>query len=255
MTHICVHELDPSGKPGTYKFEEATVPEPKFSHDANFITEATKTNEFGLGKRVWAEKNIYWRLDSDTPDIEGRKQEIELIRLAFLETSLKTNLIIRGRRKQSQDAHIVINWTTEDRFFKDRPNTLAYAWGPREGLGGDITFNDAHIWTVNGKPILGKAAVEAGLVENAHPDHLLKTYDALHTMKHEGGGHAIGMPHLESQNFSDNIMFPYYNGQRNFQSGDLDLLYKLYDKSSFGHRMQVILERYLFYRLNRFGYV
>lgn len=251
--HACVHEKL-ENQPGIYRMEDIDVAEPKFSQDPNFITESTKPNANALGSRVWAEQKIYWRLDSDTPDIEGRKQEIDLIRLAFLETSLKTNLIIQGRRKQSLDAHIVINWTTEDKLFKSRPSVLAYAWGPRAGLGGDITFNDGYIWTVNGKPILGKEAVERGLVENANPDSLLRTYDALHTMKHEGG-HAMGMPHLESQIYSENVMFPFYNGQRQFQSGDLGLLYKLYDESNFSHRMTVILQHYIFNKIVGFGNV
>lgn len=228
------------------------VAEQKFSHDPNFITEATKPNDDALGKRVWAEKKIYWRLDSDTPDITGRKQEIQLIRLAFLETSLKTNLVIQGRRKTTTDAHIVINWTTEDKLFKDRPNILAYAYGPTKGLGGDITFNDNHIWTVDGLPILGKEAVARGLVENVHPGALLRTYDALHTMKHEGG-HAMGMVHLEANIYRQNVMYPFYNGQRHFQTGDTRLLHRLYNESSFGHRMKVILNHYLFNRISRFG--
>ena len=251
--HVCIHEIR-DNQPGIYRMEDIKVDEPKFSDDPNFITEATEPNTDALGDRVWAEKNLYWRLDSDTPDIEGRKQEINLIKLAFLEASLRTNLIIRGRRKQSQDAHIVINFTHEDRFFKDRPNVLAYAWGPRRGLGGDITFNDAHIWTVNGLPISGKEAVERGLVENASPDSRLRTYDALHTMKHEGG-HALGMPHLESAIYNRNVMYPFYNGQRHFQTGDLILLHKLYDEAGFGHRMRVNLERYLFNKISRFGHL
>jgi len=209
---------------------------PHFSHDSNFVV-----NPDSLTGKVWDADSgpLYWKLDTDTPDILGINQELELFKRVFLQIGMETPLVIRRRRRQTADAAIVVTFTHEDPFFKERPSVLAYAYGPANGIGGDITFNDNHIWTLDGDPITAYDAYEKGLIEGFdNPTNKLRTYDAQHTGTHEGG-HAVGMPHIPED--PNAMLYPYYNGQRIFQQKDLALLHKLYGSSNLNHKIKEYL--------------
>ena len=56
----------------------------------------------------------------------------------------------------SERADIELKFTKaeDDKMFKERPSTLAYAYFPNgTRIGGDITFNDSVLWSTNGKPV------------------------------------------------------------------------------------------------------
>ena len=237
MNQVCVHEV---GKTyNTYKtYQVDTIPH--FSHDSLFVV-----NPDSISNKVWNPDAgpLYWKLDSDTPDIEGIELEIKLFKRVFLQIGMQTDLVIRRRRRQTADAQMVIGFTSEDPFFKNRPSVLAYAYGPAEGIGSDITFNDNHIWTLDGKPITAKEAYEKGLIEGfSNPDNKLRTYDAQHTGLHEGG-HAVGMEHIP-RSVGTAVLNPMYNGLRRFSNLDLKLLWQLNGKASVSHRIiEMLLAR------------
>jgi len=209
---------------------------PFFSHDSLFVV-----NPDSLSGKVWDADSgpLYWKLDTDTPDIGGILLEIELFKRVFLQIGMETPLVIRRRRRITADAAIVVTFTHEDTFFKNRPSVLAYAYGPADGIGGDITFNDNHIWTLDGMPITALEAWEKGLIEGFdNPTNKLKTYDAQHTGTHEAG-HAVGMPHIQED--PNAMLYPYYNEQRIFQPKDLALLHKLYGSSNINHKIKEYL--------------
>jgi len=96
-----------------------------------------------------------------------------------------------------------------------------------------------------GRQLTAKEAFNIGMIERfdpAYPDNIIQTYDPLHTMKHEGGGHSLGMRHLEDSNLRyAAIMYPFYNGLRRFGTEDLAYLHRLYGSASLSHRIKTIL--------------
>ena len=112
-------------------------------------------NEIDEWKHKWNEGKITWKLESDTPDIEGKKFEVRIINLAFLAWGKEMkNLKVRQQKRSTADAELKINFVAKesDSYLKDKPNVLAYAYfpNPRSSLAGDITFNDDYIWSANG---------------------------------------------------------------------------------------------------------
>lgn len=175
-----------------------------------------------------------------------------MIRSAFLESSIQTPLIINQRRKETSDAQIIINWLgkKDEPYFKS-DSTLAFGYGPSKGLGGNITMNSDVLWRLDKTPLTVKQAFELGYIldyDRNHPDNVMRTYDPLHTIKHEGG-HALGMRHIEieSERFSA-VMYPFYNGLRKFGGADNKYLTDLYGKSSISHQ----IKEYLRNKINSF---
>ena len=240
MTHVCIHENK------MYDISEASTI-PHFSIEPRHVTapRLIKTEEDAISPFIWNKDfgAVTWKLESDSADFENRKDQIKLFRRIFFQASIETPLIIHEKRRGTAEAEIIITFqgSKDNTFFKNRPSVLAYAYGASLGIGGDITFNDDHIWTLDGKPITAMEAWERGLIvgfDNA--DNLIKTYDAQHTGTHEGG-HSLSMDHLPNCNGC--VMFPYYNAQRRFQPNDLAYLYRLYGKSSVSHRIKAHLYR------------
>lgn len=131
------------------------------------------------------------------------------------------------------DAHIIINWLgKKDEPYFTSPSTLAFAWGPARSLGGDVTMNADVLWLLRKTPLLAKEAKELGYIQNyVNPDNRIKYFDPLHTFKHEGAGHALGMRHIEAATEAQHaIMYPFYNGLRKFGDADKNYLASLYGK-------------------------
>lgn len=246
-SQVCIHTNDK-------KYELSTILKEgiKPREFSAAITHKTKPNMNALNNQIWdKDEIIYWKQDSFYEFLPKEKQ-IALTKLAFLESSYETPLVVRQRNKSTADAQLVVNWLTEkdEPFFKGRGSVLAFAWGPDDGLGGDITMNAAQPWWF-GKLTL-KQAYDLGMISGyaAGTGHLaMKTFDPLHTMKHEGGGHALGMRHLEDQMHATSaIMFPYYNGLRKFGQADLTYLHSLYGSASLSNKVKsLFLDRIDFY--------
>lgn len=161
---------------------------------------------------------IYWELQSDTPDIEGIYFERKMINYAFLGWTHESNILVKEARNENPIAKIRFTTRETDDYFKDRPNTLAYAYYPGQGdVTGKVVFNDDHLWSINGKPV------------NAPYDERVKfkSYDMQHTMMHELG-HSLGLTH--ETNFDDHVMWPYYNKQRLPQQNDIARMSVKYGK-------------------------
>lgn len=189
----------------------------------------------------WKTDTIYYHFESDCSDILGFDNELKAFRLAALAWTLATNLKIRQKRRNTADAEIQVRWSDSehDDLFKARPNVLAYAYYPaisRE-IAGDITFNDSHLWSLDG------ANVPAHF---ADPEHypvespvMMKTFDIQHTTTHELG-HALGLKH-SSNSCRDCVMYPMYNGQRNLRPNDTERIQKFYEKASTSERIRKML--------------
>ena len=134
----------------------------------------------------------------------------------------------RKETNKSKTADIEMRFVKaeDDKMFKERPSTLAYAYFPNgTQIGGDITFNDTVIWSTNGEK------------RNAHevyPDKYppntrtkLRTYNMIHTLLHECG-HAIGLKHCDQH--ENCIMYPYYNGRVTLHDHDVKRIQTFYGK-------------------------
>ena len=121
----------------------------------------------------------------------------------------------------------------DDKMFKERPSTLAYAYFPNgTQIGGDITFNDSVLWSTNGKPVNAHK-----IYPDKYPPHTktkLRTYNIIHTLLHECG-HAIGLKHC--QQHKDCIMYPYYNGRVVLHNHDVERIQKFYGNRNLKSRI------------------
>jgi len=196
------------------------------------INEKTRPNTNALNQAVWDADTIYWKRESSYKWIDDKIMD-KMINAAFLEMGMHTRLRFQKRNKDTSDAHIKINWLgKKDESYFTSQSILAYGFGPGQGLGGDITMNSDNLWLLRKNPLKAIEAKALGYIDNFQfPDNEIKYYDPLHTLKHEGG-HAVGMNHITDLNLAKKaVMYPYYNGLREFGEYDINYLQRLYGKS------------------------
>ena len=244
-TQVCVHDPKEYNLSDADKLPNFSTELKSHSKYLETVPRFIKHNDTftTISSRIWNKEfgAVTWKLETDSPDFNNRKDQIKLFKRIFFQASIETPLVIHRVRRSSQEADIVVTFqgSKDNSFFKNRPSTLAYAYGASSGIGGDITFNDDRIWTLDGKPMTAMDAYERGLIERfTDPTNKIRTYDAQHTGTHEGG-HSLSMNHLTQ--CKDCVMFPYYNGKRKFHTNDLAYLHRLYGKSNVSHRIKAHL--------------
>ena len=154
--------------------------------------------------------------------------EDKALAIALRQWGLRTKEIRFKRIRTNKTADIEMRFETRenDKMFRDRPGTLAYAYFPNGSkIGGDITFNDSVIWTTNGKPVNAHKVFPKKYPPNTKTK--LRTYNMVHTLIHECG-HAIGLKHCEQH--KDCIMYPYYNGRVVLHKHDSERIQGIYGK-------------------------
>lgn len=163
------------------------------------------------------DKTIYWKMEMNTPDIEGDYLERRVFNNAIMAWEWKNQINIREALR-GETPTIRNRWSDKehDDLFGSRGGVLYYAWMPKPNLSvnGIMVGNDSYLW--GGQP--GQKDLASGGAE--------KIYDLQHTMTHELG-HLLGLTH--EANYKDHIMWPSYNGQRIPQRNDnyrMSLKYK-----------------------------
>ena len=184
-----------------------------------------------ISRKIWADKTITWQLLSDTPSIPGRNIEIEIFKKVFLQIGMYIPNRIIQLNKSTADADIRINFSKDDPFWTERPSTLAYAYGPQVGIGGDVTFNTKnYVWTEDGAPMNVVKAYDLGLIAGySNPNNTIKTYKTPHTGVHEVE-HAMGCPHIAKEDCPGAVINPIYNGNIFMQQCEIAVLQKFYGK-------------------------
>ena len=155
---------------------------------------------------------------------------------------------------RTNKADIIIRFKTreEDDYFVKKPSVLAYAYLPGQGsYSGKVVFNASYIWDTKGKGIKSEDALKKGIVKNAEPGNILKTYNIYHVLIHELG-HTLGLRHDASgiQDGKD-VMDPYYSGVLNLSDRDIDRIRDKYDARLYKAGRYSRIKRWLSIRLRR----
>ncbi len=204
--------------------------------------------EFIEQQTEWKHK---WEKDILTYDVEWHeslklisKQKLKrAVNLAISTWNFEIPLKFKSAWNTQADIEIRFATKDEDNYFKDRPSVLAYAYYPGQGnASGKVVFNASYIWDLKGKGIKGKDAIKKGLVENAYPDNILKTYNIYAVLIHELG-HTLGLKHdVTGAKDGSDVMDPYYSVE-NLDLSDRDI-YRI--RVKYGVRTW---DRYSFYNI------
>ncbi|NXY74226.1 MMP3 protein, partial [Glareola pratincola] len=96
----------------------------------------------------WKKTHLTYKIVNYTPDLPKKKVDSAISR-AFMVWSDVTPL--RFKRVYNKPADIVIGFARREHGdgypFDGRGNTLAHAFGPGEGIGGDAHFDDDERWS------------------------------------------------------------------------------------------------------------
>ncbi len=197
------------------------------------VTQKLKDHPDSISKKIWGEKTITWKLETDTPTIAGRDIETEIFKRIFTQIGIYIPNRIILLNKSTADADIRINFSKTDPSWKDHPGWMAFAFGPQTGIGGDITFNALnYIWTPDGAPIRADKAYDLGWIPGFQkPDQMIKTWKAPHTGLHEAE-HAMGLNHIEEFQCPGAVLNPYYNGELLLKQCEINILQKFYGKTN-----------------------
>ncbi|XP_010156415.1 PREDICTED: matrilysin, partial [Eurypyga helias] len=102
----------------------------------------------------WKKRYLTYRIVSYTPDLPQRKVD-DAIRRAFMVWSDVTPL--QFQRIHTGEADIMIRFERRDHGdgypFDGRGNTLAHAFAPGEGIGGDAHFDDDERWSETNREV------------------------------------------------------------------------------------------------------
>ena len=204
--------------------------------------------EFIEQQTEWKHK---WEKDILTYDVEwheslkliSKRKLKRAVNLAISTWNFEIPLKFKSAWNTQADIEIRFATKDEDNYFKDRPSVLAYAYYPGQGnASGKVVFNASYIWDLKGKGIKGKDAIKKGLVENAYPDNILKTYNIYAVLIHELG-HTLGLKHdVTGAKDGSDVMDPYYSVE-NLDLSDRDI-YRI--RVKYGVRTW---DRYSFYNI------
>ncbi|XP_060091299.1 matrilysin [Heteronotia binoei] len=140
--------------------------------------------ELKAARQIWSKRVLTYRINNYTPDLRKSKVD-QIIQRAFQVWSDVTPLTFR-RVNGPADIEILFAYGAHgDNYpFDGRGGTLAHAFFPGEGIGGDAHFDESEQWSETNK--------ETNLFRVA---------------AHEFG-HSLGLPH---SNVRGALMFPTYS--------------------------------------------
>jgi len=213
----------------------------KFDSDINQDFAASTISEW---KHKWTPKRykdkrgrprvfgyVTYKVTNESQHFPDDEFEDKALTIALRQWGFRTRDIRFKRIYSDKTADIEMRFVKqeEDKMFREKPGTLAYAYFPNGSkIGGDITFNDSVIWTTNGKPVNAHEVFPETYPPNTKTK--LRTYNMIHTLLHECG-HAIGLKHCPDHKTC--IMYPYYNGMVVLHDHDVERIQGIYGKRKF----------------------
>ena len=215
--------------------------------------------EFVSEQTEWQHK---WEKDVLTYDVEhheslkliSKRQLKRAVNLAVSTWNFEIPLKFKSAWNTQADIEIRFKTKDEDDYFKKKPSVLAYAYFPgQSNYSGKVVFNASYIWDLKGKGIKGSDAIKKGVVENAYPTNILKTYNLYAVLIHELG-HTLGLKHdVSGSKEGSDVMDPYYSVD-NLDLSDRDILrirvkygFRVWDR----FRWYMIVKRWLSLAIRR----
>lgn len=194
----------------------------------------------------WNEKVMYYSVISPCKSLTN-KQLQKALNLAFSTWEAEIDLKLHPARN-GQKPNFTVDFKSSllEPMFKEKPSVLAYAYFPAQGsVSGKLVFNDDYIWSLDGKQITAKYAIDNGypVKGNPPPDQLLRTYKVISVLIHELG-HSLGLRHDE-HNDTDDAMDAYYDGKDTLSYWDIFRIRLKYperqiSESRYNHLIRVI---------------
>ena len=203
-----------------------------------FVSEQTEWE----GK--WNKDVLYYDVEyHESLKLISKRQLKRAVNLAISTWNFEIPLKFKSAWNTQADIEIRFRTKEEDNYFKDKPSVLAYAYFPGQGsVSGQVVFNASYIWDLKGRGIRGDEAIKKGLVENAYPDNILKTYNIFAVLIHELG-HTLGLKHdVTGSGEGADVMDAYYSVD-NLDLSDRDI-YRI--RVKYGQR---VWNRFIWYNI------
>ena len=213
------------------------------SHSNNEVEFETQQNEY---PHKWDKSIVTYAVLRGTEDLPDDSMEKLVMNLAMTTWDFEIPLVLQVVKKdENPDITLEFSDSDHDDYFKDRPSVLAYAYYPKTSLEGVIKFNDDYLWSLDGQPVPAPYD-PTGRTK-------FKTYNLLHTLIHEIG-HSLGLSHSEDTQYSNTVMYPFYNGQIDLDEYDIERIVAKYGSRQWAHPIHYDrMKTWLKVRVRRFG--
>jgi len=171
----------------------------------------------------WDKKEITYSIKNTTKDIEKKLRLALNLAMTTWDIHIPINL-----KFVKEGGDMTLEFSHTDPYFTSE-SILAYAYFPQNSIyDGKIVFNDNVLWSLDGKPVTGEEYQRLTGKKVQYLDNMFKTYNLTHTLIHEIG-HSLGLVH---SGYSDDVMYPYYNGLMELSEHDKDRIQYKYGKLS-----------------------
>ena len=194
----------------------------------------------------WDKPIVTYAMIRGTEDLPEDSMEIVAMNLAMTTWDFEIPLTLQVVKKnENPDITLEFSDSDHDDYFRDSPSVLAYAYYPKTSLAGVIKFNDDYLWSLDGQPVPAPYDT-TGRTK-------FKTYNMIHTLIHEIG-HSLGLTHSENTQYSNTVMYPFYNGQVDLDEYDIERIVAKYGSRQWSHPIHYDrMKNWLKIRVKRFG--
>ena len=196
-------------------------------------------------KHKWHKPIVYYALQKDSVDIEGRALETRAVNLAFSTWNFEIPIKLKNVRGTDHPPDIYINFLTSDKDKYLKKGVLAYAFYPQTHSAGKIVFNEDYFWSLDGKPINAHEALPHQYPYGTKTT--IRTFNLCHVLIHEIG-HSLGLTH--DANNSKSVMWWQYNGQLHLNDYDVKRITDKYGKRKWNPRIYLRMKRWLMRKKN-----